>query len=795
MTAVSAPSAADAPAGNPLWTFGFALIPAGITAGLLLLLPAVSAGQAVELVIPWVPSLGISAGFRVDALGLLFALMIAGIGTFVFLYAAEYMRGYANKLRFFILLTLFMVSMLGVVLADNLILMFVFWEMTTITSFLLIGFSHNKAVSRQSALQGLLVTGAGGLALLAGLLLLGIAAGSFDVSTLLADDVDVRTHGLYTAVLVLVLIGAFTKSAQFPLHFWLPNAMAAPTPVSAYLHSATMVKAGVYLLARLHPVLGGTDAWLWSLTIFGSITAVLSAIWALQQTDLKQMLAYTTVMALGTLVMFLGSGSEAGVAAAVTFLVVHALYKSSLFMVVGAIDHATGTRDRDRLSGLRRGMPIIWLIAVGAGFSMAGFPPFLGFIGKELKYEGALAVASEPWLVAAAAVLANACMVATAGLICLKPFLGSPGRFDGTPHDPPAAMLIGPLLLAAAGLATGIAPEILGTSLVGPAVQAVWGDPVVVKLKLWHGINLPLMLSLLTFAAGLAIYRYRETLRGWLTTLAARLPVTAEGAYDHAIAGFKRAAAVQTALLQTGRLSRYVSVIAMSMAGLLVLALIDGGTVGFAWVPLLHALASASLLGWTAFALIAVAVPVIIWSRSRLTCICSLGAVGVAVALLFLLHGALDVALTQLLVEILFVVLLALVLVRMPRLNQGRKPRVVRRIAAVNALAVGGLVTLTLLAILNQPFDGRVTDFFEAKSVPEGYGRNIVNVILVDFRALDTLGEIAVVAAAFLAAVAVLRIFRSAGVGPADGVGTGRPATGTAPVLPADGVPAQGSTP
>lgn len=349
------------------------------------LVPTIAAAEMIRVTIPWIPSLGIELAFLVDGLSLTFSLLISGIGTLVLLYSNTYLAGHPQYARFALFLTAFMVSMLGLVLADDLILLFVFWELTTLTSYMLIGFSHETEKSRRNALQALFVTGAGGLAFLAGLILLAAASGTTSISGIIAQGGALKEHAMYLPILILLLAGTFTKSAQVPFHFWLPNAMAAPTPVSAFLHSATMVKAGVYVMARMHPAMSGTDVWLWTLTILGAVTAVFASLLALRQTDLKLALAYTTLMALGTLTLFLGQESGYAMTAFATFLIVHSLYKASLFLVVGCIDLSTGTRETDQLGGLGRLMPITATAAALAALSMAGFPPFLGFIGKELK--------------------------------------------------------------------------------------------------------------------------------------------------------------------------------------------------------------------------------------------------------------------------------------------------------------------------------------------------------------------------------------------------------------------------
>ena len=743
----------DTASTKPSGSFGWlaAVPPAALAVGFAACLPAIADGETIRVAYDWVPSLGVSLSFLLDGLSLTFALLISGIGALVALYSSAYLAGHAHLGRFWLYLLLFMLSMLGLVLADNLITLFVFWELTTLTSYLLIGFDHAAAKARRSALQALLVTGAGGLALLAGLILLGLAAGSFELSVIIAQGDAVRAHALYLPILVLVLLGAFTKSAQVPFHFWLPNAMAAPTPVSAYLHSATMVKAGIYLLARMHPVLGGSEAWIWALTLFGAVTAVVASVLALRQTDLKQALAYTTLMALGTLTMFLGAEATVAVAAAVTFLIVHSFYKAALFLVVGIIDHQAGTRDVAKLRGLAIAMPITAIAAAAAALSMAGFPPFLGFIGKELKYEGALAIASEPLFVAGAAVLANALMVAVAGIVALRPFYGAPSETPKAPREAPARLLIGPLLLAALGLTFGLAPAVIAGGLVQPAVMAILGRPETVKLALWHGLNLPLLLSLVTFALGLAIFLFHQRLRRMLIGFEAKLPATADQIWDSLLRGLKTLAALQTELLQSGVLRRYLFIIftsvALAVGATLVMTEALPGPIGWPDLEIKH---------WAVVALVASGAFMTAIATNRLTAICALGVVGVGIALLFVMFGAPDVAITQLLVETLVVVLVAVAMLRLPGLEQAAA-RAGRRLDALLAIAVGGVVTATLLAVVEGPLDRSVTTYFEDTSVPEAFGRNIVNVILVDFRALDTFGEVAVVVVAAIGAYALLR--------------------------------------
>lgn len=718
--------------------------------------PVVSSGHAIVFLLDWVPRLDVELAFRIDGLSMLFCLLISCIGVMVMLYTSGYFKTHVDQGRLQWLLLAFMLAMIGVVTADNVILLFIFWELTTITSFLLVGFDHENRKARRAALQALLVTGAGGLFLLLGLLLLADVAGSYRLSEIVASGDIIKNHPAYIPILVLVLLGAFTKSAQFPFHFWLPNAMAAPSPVSAYLHSATMVKAGIYLLARLQPSLGGTDMWFYTLSIVGAVTAVWSSIMALRQTDLKLMLAWTTVMALGTLTLFLGSDVRIAALAAMTFLLVHAFYKCALFLVIGNVDYATGTREVNQLGGLMRVLPITAVAAAAAGFSMAGFPPFLGFIGKELKYEGALAIAEEPFLIAGAALAANAMMVAVALIIVIRVFVKGETRSSRKQiREVPFRMWIGPLLLAGAGLFTGIYPDVLARSIIQPALSEVLLQDTTVKLSLWHGVNVPLMLSIATVAIGTMLFLRIQWLREHLNRAITVWPVTGDKLYKGLLGVIERFARTLTDSIQSGSLSQYLTVI----FSVFVVA------TGVTWVaysvplasvpdptdiPPLALLVVLLMIGAT----LAVAV-----SSSRLLSICALGIVGSGVALLFLIFGAIDVAITQLMVETLFVVLVAAVMLKLPKYSGAEHPGAGGRVRDASiAFGCGVVIGLITIGVTGSPLDMSITEFYERASLPEAYGRNIVNVILVDFRALDTLGEVAVVATAALAVIALVTV-------------------------------------
>ena len=731
---------------SPWWRFLPALVSLAALAGFVqaAVVGLPPEGRLAE--IPWLPALGVTASLRLDGLSLAFALLVTGVGALVLLYAAAYFARDARLWRLMLLLGLFELSMLGLVLADDLITLFVFWEGTTVTSWLLVGFDHHKAEARAKALQALMVTGAGGLALLAGLLLLGDAAGTMRLSGWAEAGDALRAAPHYGVMLALVLAGCFTKSAQIPFHFWLPNAMAAPTPVSAYLHSATMVKAGVYLIARLSPALAGTDLWIWTLTLTGGLTMLLGAVWAIRQTDLKLMLAYTTVSGLGSLVMFLGSAAPVAVVAASTFLIVHAFYKAALFLTVGILDKQAGTREIAALGGLGRHMPVTWAVALLAGFAMAGFPPLLGFIGKELKYEGALAVASEPLFVAGIAVVSNALMVVVGVVLALSPFRGPLKAAKPAPVEAPWPMLAGPVLLALGGLAFGLSPGLIERTLVQPMATAIVGAPVRVDLKLWHGVNVPVLLSFLTFGLGIAAFALLPRLRAGLAAAETWLP-RAEAGYDRWLAGLKAGAAAVARTVQPGRLSAYLA-LSLGVLSALLLAAAGLGQGRGAVVWAMPSVLEAGVLLFIAAG--AVALP---FARSRLYAVGALAVVGSGTAMVFALYGAVDVAMTQLLVETLLAVVIAVALLRLP-VPVAQVPGGWGRGLIAGATGLG--VTLALLAVLGTPLDRSLTEFFEQASWPQAYGRNIVNVILVDFRALDTFGEMIVVAVAAIAVLAIL---------------------------------------
>ena len=757
--AALAPLICRAARGRAGWAI--ALLPAALFAYFLSQDAAISAGAHLRESAAWVPSFGVNLSFHLDGLSLLMALLVTGIGALVTVYAGAYLRGDPHIGRFYVYLLAFMAAMLGLVLADNLLTLFVFWELTSVTSYLLIGYKHTYADSRKAALQALIVTGTGGLALLAGFVLLGSAAGTLEIAELLARGDAIRASELYLPLLLLIGLGAFAKSAQFPFHFWLPGAMAAPTPVSAYLHSATMVKAGVYLLARLSPALHETLAWQLLLIGVGIATMLGGAYLSFIQQDLKRILAYSTVSSLGLMVMLLGWGTETAVEAATLFLLVHSLYKGALFLVAGAVDHATGTRDLARLGGLARTMPLLALGAGLAGLAMSGIPPMLGFIGKELVYEATLPhhpitgldQQTVGALLTAAELVTNIFAVAAAGLVAARPFYGRPRPTPKRPHAPPLALWIGPLALGALGLALGITSSLTQTYIIGPAASAIYGEAIELELALWHGLTPMLALSAVTVAGGIALYGRRDRLRPALARLAAAgARVGPERLFSAAVDGLPGFARRLTDVIQNGYLRYYVATVVGVTVALVGVSFLRGAA-----LPAALALGDAQLYEITIALVMLAGAALVVQARSLLVMVVSLGVIGYGSALIFVFYGAPDLAMTQFSIETLSVVLFVLMLYRLPALAQLSSRRARLRDWLI-AAAAGALVTVVLLAVTAAPLESPLTRFVAENSSTAAQGRNVVNVILVDFRGIDTLGEITVLAVAALGVVALLRL-------------------------------------
>jgi multicomponent Na+:H+ antiporter subunit A len=719
------------------------------------LVPDVAAAP-LRMAMPWVPSLGVSLSARLDGLSLLFGLLITGIGTLIVVYAGAYLKGHPQLGRFYLTLLLFMAAMLGLVLADDLLYLFVCWELTSITSYLLIGFKHESATARRAALQALLVTGLGGLVMLAGFLLLGGAAGTWEIGAVVAAD-DLVRHPVAGWALALIAFGAFTKSAQWPWHFWLPGAMEAPTPVSAYLHSATMVKAGVYLLARVHPLFADLPLWHGLVGGVGAVTMVWAAWLTVTQTDLKRILAYSTVSALGTLVLLLGLGDADTALAAGIFILAHALYKGALFMVAGTIDHETGTRDVTRLGGLGTVLP--WTAAGGllAAVSMAGVLPTFGFVSKEILYEGLLHLPQIGAPALAITVVSSALFVAVALRTGVAPFFIGASRDlpVAHPHEAPVGMWIGPLVLGVLGLGMGLGSAWLGSRVLLPIGSAINGAPVDASIYLWHGFTPVLGLSVLTLALGVGLFALRTPLLGLARPSWQR--VTWAHAYTQALQLLDHVSDRLTRTLQHGRLAGYLRVVLVVTIVAVAAALWRAAP---AWRPSVVTTPHGVEVFVVLVALVASVAT--IFARSSLHAVLALGVTGYSVALTFVLFGAPDLAMTQFLIESLSVILFVFVFFHLPDYRSlEHRPGRLRdlMLAAVFGLVVTGLV----LVALSNRVDSSLAPYFIANAKPLGHGSNIVNVILVDFRGIDTFGEITVLAAAGMGVFALLRGARERG--------------------------------
>ncbi|PZU12640.1 MAG: monovalent cation/H+ antiporter subunit A [Sphingobium sp.] len=726
---------------------------AGGLAILLAQAGAALSGETPAVTLAWIPTLGLSFSLWLDPLALLFAGLILGIGLLVVIYAQGYLDRTEPTARFLAFLMMFQGAMVGIALSSNVVLTLVFWEMTSLASFLLIGFWRDRADARQGARMALTVTGGGGLALIAGMVLLGKAAGSYDLPTILSRADIVQASPLYPAILLLILAGAFTKSAQFPFHFWLPHAMSAPTPVSAYLHSATMVKAGIFLLARLWPVLAGTDLWFGIVTPVGLATMLFGAAVALFRNDLKAILAYSTVSQLGLMVMLLGFGTGAAVTAAIFHILNHAAFKAALFMHAGIVDHETGTRDMRRLGGLAAIMPLTATLGVMAAAAMAGLPPLGGFISKEMMlHESTQAIlGGQALLVPALATVAA--MLSAAYSLRYAAALHFGKRKSGdvaAPHDP-GAMLLGPAaILGAFALALGLLPMTLAAPLVAAASAAVTGGAAPdLHLTLWHGINAALLMSLgAVLAAMLLLARYAT-----IAAAVARLrSPDAKRLFDAAMARTVDGLRSLSGLVHVASLQRYLAMLFVIAAALGAEAAIRFGIPAGS-----RATTPASLPAVVAWAALIVAtVAVVAADRRRYLALIFISVIGLVMALAFIHLSAPDLALTQIAVEVVTILLMLLALHLLP----GRPPRLsgVSRRVRDGVIAIGGGLGTGWLAwaVLTRPERDGISRYHWENSYTGGGGTNVVNVTLVDFRAFDTLGEIIVLGIAGLAIYALL---------------------------------------
>ncbi|WP_459614476.1 monovalent cation/H+ antiporter subunit A [Bordetella sp. 2513F-2] len=736
------------------------------------LYPQIADGAVIRADLAWAPALGLQFTLRMDGYAWLFSLIISAMGTLVVLYARYYMSPQDPVPRFFSFFQAFMAAMLGVVLSGNLIQLVMFWEMTSLASFMLIAYWHHRLDARRGARMALTVTGAGGLCLLAGVLILGHIVGSYDLDAVLQSGERVRADPWYPAVLVLIALGALTKSAQFPFQFWLPNAMAAPTPVSAFLHSATMVKAGVFLLARFWPVLAGTAEWFWIIGGAGLCSLLLGAYAAIFQRDMKGVLAYSTISHLGLITLLLGMNSSLGLVAAIFHMVNHATFKASLFMAAGIVDHETGTRDMTRLSGLYSAMPLTATLAMVAAASMAGVPLLNGFISKEMFFAETTFVSGDRLIQTGLPLLATvaAAFSVTYSLrFILQVFFGPPaGDLPRAPHEPPRWMLLPSALLVCVCLVVGVLPgitlgpmlELAARSILGPAMPAY-------SLSLWHGFTLPLAMSIVAMLGGILLYWVLRTRQG---THPGRVPfiyhLDGRRTFEYLL---------EASAILSDRLLEWLQSARLQVQMLLIVV----GTLFVAWLPLRGG-------GWFAGRFPEAPDPafVILWGVGaacalgaayqakyhRLGALTLSGGAGLVTCLTFVWFSAPDLALTQLAVEVVTVVLLLLGLRWLPRRiagpsrDGGVDVRAHLRHARDLLLAVlaGAGAAALAYAVLMRPQGETISSFFVHNALPEGGGTNVVNVILVDFRGFDTLGEITVLGIVALTVYALLRRFRPA---------------------------------
>lgn len=748
------------------------LIALASTVQVALLFPQIAHGGVIREQIDWLPSLGLNLVLRMDGFAWMFAMLVLGIGTLVSLYARYYMSPQDPVPRFFSFFLAFMGAMLGLVLSGNLLQIVFFWELTSLFSFLLIGYWHHRSDARRGAYMALMVTGAGGLCLLVGVLLVGHVVGSYDLDAVLAAGDLLRGHRLYPLLLTLILLGALSKSAQFPFHFWLPHAMAAPTPVSAYLHSATMVKAGVFLLARLWPALSGSDQWFWMVSGAGACTLLLGAYSAMFQNDLKGLLAYSTISHLGLITLLLGLNSPLAAVAAVFHILNHATFKASLFMAAGIIDHESGTRDIRRLNGLLRLMPYTATLAMVASAAMAGVPLMNGFLSKEMFFAETVFITSTAWVEAALPVVATVAgtfSVAYALRFTVDVFFGPTATdLPHTPHEPPRWMRVPVELLVLACLVVGMFPALSVGPLLAAAAQPVVGGALPeYSLAIWHGFNAPLIMSLIAMVCGVLLYlALRRPLRqGRLSAPPLTGRLNGKGMFERCLIGLLRSARRLTRHLATRRLQLqlFMLVLVAVLAGLL--PMLQSGLTwgerpkiaGSGVFVMLWLIAIACALGaaWQA-------------KYHRLAALTMVGVCGLMTCITFVWFSAPDLALTQLVVEVVTTVLILLGLRWLPRRLEDalpspaseRRARLRRLRDLLLSSAVGGGMALLAYAMLTRPTPNHISSYYLSRALPEGGGSNVVNVMLVDFRGFDTLGEITVLAAVALAVFALLRRFR-----------------------------------
>jgi len=736
--------------------------------------------ETVIETVEWIPSLGINFTAYVDGLGLLFALLITGIGSLVVLYSIYYLSKEKEQLHtFYVYLLMFMGAMLGVVLSDNTIVLYTFWELTSFSSFLLIGYWYHREKSRYGAQKSMLITVFGGLSMLGGFILLYLMTGTFSIRETIAQVDTILSHDLFIFAMILILLGAFTKSAQFPFYIWLPDAMEAPTPVSAYLHSATMVKAGIYLVARFSPIFAFSAEWFWSVSLFGIFTLFWGSFNAVKQTDLKAILAFSTVSQLGMIMSLLGVGAAAlhyqnfeyytvATLAAIFHLINHATFKGSLFMVVGIIDHETGTRDIRKLGGLMSLMPITFTIAVIGAFSMAGLPPFNGFLSKEMFFTSMLRVLemnmfqADTWgmLLPIIAWIGSVFTFLYSMVLVFKTFTGKlqKEKLEKMPHEAPIGMLIPPIVLASLVVIFGFFPDLLAYTLIEPAMKSILPSLLAesehfhVHIEMWHGFTPELFMTIGVVLLGTILFL---TLTKWKKVYSLQPEkLTLNTFYDSSLVALDSSSSRFTKFYMTGFIRDYlvyifaflIVMLGASMASLGAFSLDVSKT---APVGIYEVILALVMIAGTLTTL---------FSTSRLTAIIALGSVGYSLSLFFVLFRAPDLALTQLIIETVSVALFLLAFYHLPELKRREQKLRFRLVNFIISLGVGVIVTLIAISANSERVSETIASYFIENSYKLGGGKNMVNVILVDFRGFDTMFEITVLGIAALAIYSMIKL-------------------------------------
>ena len=739
-------------------------------------------GDTVKETLEWMPSFGINFTAYVDGLGLLFAMLITGIGSLVVLYSIYYLDKKKEQLHnFYVYLMMFMGAMLGVVLSDNLIVLYMFWEFTSISSFLLIGYWYHRERSRYGAQKSMLITVFGGLSMLGGFLLLYLMGGTFSIRELVGQADQLMTQAFFLPALLLALLGAFTKSAQFPFHIWLPDAMEAPTPVSAYLHSATMVKAGIYLVARLSPVFAESSVWLWLVGGVGIFTLFWGSFNAVKQTDLKGILAFSTVSQLGLIMSLLGVGAAAlhytelddniymvATLAAVFHLINHATFKGSLFMVVGIIDHETGTRDIRKLGGLMNFMPITFTIAIIGAFSMAGLPPFNGFLSKEMFFTGMVRVLEMDifnldtfgMIFPLLAWVGSVFTFIYSMILVFKTFTGKhqPEKLEKKPHEAPLGMLISPIILASLVVIFGFFPNILSERIIAPAVEAITpsliqeGHEVETHISFWHGFTPELFMTLGVILFGILLYLLLPSWKKVYKWIPERF--TLNSFYDGGLIKSERGAQNFTSGYMTGFIRTYLVYIFSFLIAISLFALWFNG----AFAINLEEVAPVGVYEIAIALLLVISSVTILFAKSRLTSIISLGAAGYTVSLFFVLFRAPDLALTQLVIETVSVALFLLCFYHLPKLSRHEERMRFKLGNALISIGVGVVVALFAISSYSSKMFESISKYYIENTHDKAGGENMVNVILVDFRGFDTMFEICVLAIAALGIFSMIKL-------------------------------------